>query len=198
MTSSITSPGQKVKLWNCHNSISFCRTSWNKNCQNVWLKGHILDTPKFWFGFRFERLPKVENRSLFREFTKSLFVSDLKTRWQMMWNETILTTVTSSVTPQRDFEYCHLYSCLGEGTSCTASISRIVILFLAYMWLRKISRNTIFQDRLSNVKAPVLPCDLDTRTPVTRHFLGIKMKPKLRPCLIRPKLKLVSKSVAFV
>ena len=85
---------------------------------------HILMMPLI-IRFRFTRLSqrsKVE--TVFGDFQNPCFAHasfhltlDMTTRWEIVQNETISTTLTSSVMSQRAFEYSPLYSFLREGSS---------------------------------------------------------------------------------
>ena len=73
--------------------------------------------------------------------------------------------MTSSVTSQRDFEYCPLYSRLrdgGSGANVLRSNVNIVIIILGYTWPKNTLRNKTSQDRSSKLKITGLPGDIDT------------------------------------
>ena len=106
MASSITSPDQKVcQILNCHNSVNFHRTAWKQILSS-------FSTVMFRFRFRFERSPKVDKRTIFRNFKihvlhmiASIWLQILKLydKWCKM-----KTTMTSQVTSEHDFAYCPL------------------------------------------------------------------------------------------
>ena len=76
----------------------------------------------FGVGLKDRQRSKIETVS--RNFQNQCSVHDsfnqtsrMNTAWEIVYNETNLTTITSSVTSKCDFEYCPLFSCLGQGDS---------------------------------------------------------------------------------
>ena len=103
----------------CNHDVIDCATSLKSSMSSYtmetnigikpWLMWH-RDTLEFRGRFRFERSPEVEDENRFREFSawcvhdSFKLISDMKTG-KLGGNGTILTTITSSVTLQGDFEY---------------------------------------------------------------------------------------------
>ena len=134
MTSLVTSPSQ---------SLSY---SVGTNIDITWGSSYIVLThPSFSFDLKDHQRSKIE--SVFGNFQNPClahdsfnFTLDMKRIRQIVQNEIILTTMTSSAVPQHDFEYCPLYSCLRDGGSEDKSkaiflrnIANIIIIFLGCM-----------------------------------------------------------------
>ena len=108
----------------------------------------------------------------------SLQIRKLDTR---LYTYNIWTTMTPSVTSQRDLECCPSYSCLGEGGSMSKLygqyISRmnanIVIIFLGYTWSKTIflKKNKTCQDRRSTLLGTRCPWHING--PVTLYSFGV-------------------------